>query len=194
MTPPSWPPWTGPGNSSSHPISPTAPSDLARRAYHDTLAAAILAAALRACPDAQDDDLIVDVIPGPGAASPRRSGSARPPSAASASSSTSSATTPKIPRRFWALVAAAQQPNDYEHTDVALTRLLRHVVQEEPHGSAAAAMAELRRARSAADADRALQQAADPPGPTSTAPRGTAPSPPWPPGSCAQAVPPRPTR
>ena len=62
------------------------------------------------------------------------------------------------PRRFWSLVADAQQPNDYEHTDIALTRLLRHVVQEAPHGSAAAALADLRKARSAADAAQALKR------------------------------------
>ncbi len=131
-------------------------ADLARCAYHDTLAAAILAAALRACPDAQDDDLIVDVIPGPGSGGP----------ATVWLSETSIGGLGIIeylirhyaedPRRFWSLVAGVQQPNEYEHTDVALSRLLRHVVQEAPHGSAAAAMAELRRARSAADADRAL--------------------------------------
>jgi len=131
-------------------------ADLAQRAYHDTLAAAILAAALRACPDAQDDDLVVDVLPADGSGGP----------------ATVWLTETSIgglgiveyliryyaddPRRFWTLVSAAQQPNEYEHTDVSLSRLLRHVVLEAPHGAAAAAMAELRRGRSAADADRAL--------------------------------------
>ena len=52
-------------------------ADLAHRTYRDTVAAALLAAALRACPDAQDRDLIADVVP-PAAqmarGRPRRSG------------------------------------------------------------------------------------------------------------------------
>lgn len=133
-------------------------ADLARRAYHDTLAAAILAGALRACPDAQDDDLAVDIIPGTGSGGP----------AVVWLSETSIGGLGIIeyligyyagdPRRFWSLVAASQQPNEYEHTDATLSRLLRHVVQQAPHGPAAAAMGELRKARSAVDADRALSR------------------------------------
>jgi ATP-dependent helicase Lhr and Lhr-like helicase len=133
-------------------------ADLARRAYHDTLAAAILAAALRACPDAQDDDLALDIIPGSGSGG----------SVVVWLSETSIGGLGIIeyliryyaadPRRFWSLVAAVQQPNEYEHTDAALSRLLLHVVKQAPHGSAAAAMGELRKARSAVDADRALSR------------------------------------
>jgi ATP-dependent helicase Lhr and Lhr-like helicase len=131
-------------------------ADLAGRAYHDTLAAAILAVALRACPDAQDDDLIVDVIP-------KGDSADRETIWLSETSIGGLGIIEHLiryyvedPRRFWTLVAGAQQPNEYEHTDRALSRLLRHVVQEAPQGSAAVAMAELRRAHSAADADRAL--------------------------------------
>jgi ATP-dependent helicase Lhr and Lhr-like helicase len=134
---------------------------LARRAYHHTAAAAVLAAALQACPDAQDGDLIVDVIPGPGTGG----------TATVWLSETSIGGLGVIehllryyandPRRFWALVADAQQPSDYEHSDVTLSRLLRHVVDEEPHGAVAAAMAELRGAPSAADGDRALSKLLD---------------------------------
>ena len=91
--------------------------DLAQRAYHDSLAAAILSAALRACPDAQDDDLTVDVIPSPAG------------SATVWLSETSIGGLGIIeyliryytedPRRFWSIVAGAQQPNEYEHTDMA---------------------------------------------------------------------------
>jgi hypothetical protein len=132
-------------------------AELARRAYRDTLAAAILAAALRACPDAQDDDLIVDVILGRG-----------PEDAATIWLSETAVGGLGIiehlaeyygedPRRFWDLVAAAQQPNEYEYTDMALRCLLQDIVHGHPHGAAATAMAGLRSAHSAADAERALQ-------------------------------------
>ena len=133
-------------------------ADLARRAYHDTLAAAILAAALRACPDARDDDLIVDVIPGTSAASPATVWLSETTIGGLGVIEYLIRYYAEDPRRFWTLVADAQQPNDYEHTDVALTRLLRHVAQEAPHGSAAAALADLRKARSAADAAQALRR------------------------------------
>ena len=60
------------------------------------------------------------------------------------------------PRRFWGLVDSALGPGDYEYTDAALTHLLGHVV-DVPAGQAAQAMARLRGAASARDADLALQ-------------------------------------
>ena len=45
--------------------TPQLTAGLAQRSYRDTVAAAILAAALRACPDARERDFIVDVIPDP---------------------------------------------------------------------------------------------------------------------------------
>ena len=134
-------------------------ADLARRAYHDTLAAAILAAALRACPDARDDDLIVDVISGTSAASPATVWLSETTIGGLGVIEYLIRYYAEDPRRFWTLVADAQQPNDYEHTDIALTRLLRHVVLEAPHGSAAAALADLRKARSAADAAQRTEAA-----------------------------------
>jgi hypothetical protein len=133
-------------------------ADLARRAYQDTFAAAILAAALRACPDARDDDLIVDVIPGATAGKPATIWLSETTIGGLGIIEYLYRHYAEDPRRFWTLVASAQRPNEYEHTDIALTRLLRHVVQEAPHGSAAAAMASLRKARSAAEGDSALRQ------------------------------------
>jgi hypothetical protein len=131
-------------------------ADLARRAYHESLAAAILSAALRACPDAQDDDLIVDVVWAVGPGGPATIWLSETSIGGLGIVEHLIRYYAEDPRRFWALVTGAQQPNEYEYTDVALTRLLRHVVRKAPQGSAAAAMAELRRARSAGDADRAL--------------------------------------
>ncbi len=111
---------------------------LARRAYAQTLAAAILAAALRACPDAQDQDLTVDVVPGPTDADP--------------ATIWLSETSPggfglveqlvqyyaRDPRRFWGLVETTLGPSDYEQVDAALTRLLQR--EGRPPRAAAAAL------------------------------------------------------
>lgn len=131
-------------------------ADLAQRAYRDTLAAAILAAALRACPHAQDGDLIIDVLHGNEPGDP----------AVVWLSETSVGGLGVIEhlvrhyaqdaRMFWGLVDSALAPSDYEYIDVTLTRLLRHVAAE-PGGDAALAMATLRTPRSAAEADQALQ-------------------------------------
>ncbi len=132
----------------------TRTADLAQRAYVDTIAAAILAAAQRACPDAQDRDLIIDVLPPePGAA------------ATIWLSETAIGGLGIIeqlvqyyaqdPRRFWGLVESALQPGDHEYVDVALTRLLTHLEQQ-PTGAAAHAIMNLRSARSARHADDAL--------------------------------------
>ncbi|RGA04256.1 DEAD/DEAH box helicase [Microbispora triticiradicis] len=131
--------------------------DWARRAYRDTFGAAVLAAALRACPDAQERDLIIDIVPG----------------ATQGSADTIWLTETSIgglgvvehlvrfyaaaPQRFWSLVSGALRPNEYEYIDATVTRLLRHVVTESPGGSAAAAIAAMRNSRSAAEADCALR-------------------------------------
>lgn len=131
---------------------------LARRAYHDTVAAAIHAAALRACPDAGETDLIVDVVPAPDGG------------AAIWLTETSLGGLGLIehlvsyyaedPRRFWGLVGSALGPNDYEYVDATLTRLLEHVTGE-PDGRAAHAMSRLRTAGSAQETRTALQDLRD---------------------------------
>jgi hypothetical protein len=133
-------------------------ADLARRTYHDTLASAILNATLRACPDAQDTDVIVDVVPGRSLDSPDTIWLSETSIGGLGIIESLVGFYGEDPRRFWSLVTAALQPNEYEYVDATLTRLLRHVVQEEPSGSAANAMARLRKARSAADSEQALEQ------------------------------------
>jgi ATP-dependent helicase Lhr and Lhr-like helicase len=129
---------------------------LARRAYSQTLAAAILAAALRAIPDAQDRDLTVDVVAGPIDTDP--------------TTIWLSETNPggfglveqlvqyyaRDPRRFWGLVQTTLGPSEYEQVDAALTRLLQHL-REAPMGDAATAIARLRAAPDVAGADDALR-------------------------------------
>ncbi len=132
-------------------------ADLAHRTYRDTIAAALLAAALRACPDAQDRDLIVDVDPP----------STETEHASIWLTETSGGGLGLIeqlarfytqdPRRFWGLVDSALGPGDYEYIDAALTNLLDHVVSA-PAGQAAQAMSRLRGTPSARDADLALQE------------------------------------
>ncbi|MGW1914961.1 protein DpdJ [Streptomyces sp. NPDC002076] len=132
----------------------TRTEDLAQRAYRDTMAAAILAAAQRACPDSQDGDLIVDVLPG-----------ANGEPSVLWLSETSIGGLGVIeslvrfygedPRRFWSLVTSALAPSDYEYVDATLTRLLRHLT-EEAGGDAAEAMRTLRGAPDAETAQAAL--------------------------------------
>jgi hypothetical protein len=133
-------------------------ASLARRAYHDTVAAAILAAALRACPDARELDFIIDVIPAPDGG------------AAIWLTETSLGGLGLIehlvgyyaedPRRFWGLVDSALGPNDYEYVDATLTRLLEHMTAE-PDGAASHAVSRLRFARSAQETDTALRDLRD---------------------------------
>ncbi|MGP3977851.1 protein DpdJ [Streptomyces sp. 8N114] len=134
----------------------SATADLARRAYRDTLAAAILEAVLRSCPDAQDGDLTIDVAAGTGSSdtiwiSETSEGGLGIVEALAYRYG-------EDPARFWSLVAAALRPNAYEYTDRRLTDLLRHVVDEEPGGELAQAMAQVRAAASAGEATTALGQ------------------------------------
>nr|WP_276516424.1 protein DpdJ [Streptomonospora nanhaiensis] len=134
---------------------------LAHRAYADTLAAAILDATLRACPDAQDTDIIVDVEKEHSPGTP----------ATIWLSETSIGGLGVIenlvrfysddPRRFWSLVRKSLQPNEYEYVDATLTRLLQHVVHDSPSGAAAKAVQRLRAAQSAEESDHALRQLRD---------------------------------
>jgi ATP-dependent helicase Lhr and Lhr-like helicase len=140
--------------------TPHLTAGFAQRSYRDTVAAAVLAAALRACPDATEQDLIVDVIPEP----VERDG------AAIWLTETSMGGLGLVeqlanyyaadPRRFWGLVDSALGPNDYEYVDATVTRLLEHVVTD-PHGSASHAMSRLRGAKSARDTNTALRALRD---------------------------------
>ncbi|SCF21006.1 Helicase conserved C-terminal domain-containing protein [Micromonospora haikouensis] len=130
---------------------------LAQRVYRDTVAAAILAAAQRACPDAQDRDLILDV---------------QEPSEPNGPADIWLSETAlgglgiieqlvtyyaQDPRRFWGLVDSALGPSDHEYIHDSLVQLLDHLVSE-PSSPAAEAMLALRQARSAHDAEQALHR------------------------------------
>ncbi|MCX5528924.1 protein DpdJ [Streptomyces bobili] len=130
---------------------------LARRAYLDTLAAALLEAVTRACPDARDQDLMLDVVPG--------AGSGADQIWISETSEGGLGVVEKLaetyghdPARFWSLVGAALRPNSFEQTDARLTSLLRHVVEAEPNGELAQAMSEMRSAASAQTSQDALNR------------------------------------
>ncbi|KAB2588178.1 DEAD/DEAH box helicase [Streptomyces arboris] len=130
-------------------------TDLACRAYRDTLAAAILEAVLRSCPDAQDGDVTIDVEAGNDGVdtiwiSETSEGGLGIVEALAYRYG-------EDPARFWTLVATALRPNAYEYTDRRLTDLLRHVAEDEPGGELAQAMARVRAAQSAGQASEALK-------------------------------------
>jgi ATP-dependent helicase Lhr and Lhr-like helicase len=131
-------------------------ADLAQKTYRDTLAAAVLAAALRACPDAQDSDLIVDVVPPEAASEPATIWLTETSAGGLGLIEQLVRFYSQDPRRFWGLVDSALGPSDYEYINATVTRLLEHVVAA-PADQAAQAMARLRNAGSAREADRALQ-------------------------------------
>ena len=135
-------------------------ADLAQRSYRDTVAAAVLAAALRACPDARELDFVVDVIPesgdGDGAAIWLTETSLGGLGLIEQLASYYAAD----PRRFWGLVDSALGPNDYEYVDATLTLFLEHMIAE-PHGAASQAMSRLRAAKSARETDAALRALRD---------------------------------
>ncbi|OEU95745.1 protein DpdJ [Streptomyces oceani] len=129
--------------------------ELAQRTYRDTVAAAILAAAQRACPDAQDGDLIVDVVPGVASGEPAVVWLSETSIGGLGVVESLARFYAADPRRFWALVTSAFAPSDYEYVDATLTRLLRHLA-DEPQGDAADAMRALRAADDAESAQEAL--------------------------------------
>lgn len=128
---------------------------LARRAYRDTFASAALEAVLRMCPDAQDGDLTIDIVPGQGGA-PDKVWITETSIGGLGLVEALAGRYSEDPQRFWNLMGAALRPNAFEHTDHRLTRLLQHVVDDEPDGDLARAMADLRRAKGSATATKAL--------------------------------------
>ncbi|MFF2818996.1 protein DpdJ [Kitasatospora cineracea] len=131
-------------------------AELARRAYRDTFAAAALDAVLRICPDAQDGDLTVDVMAGNSGA-PETVWITETGIGGLGLIEAVGNKYDDDSHRFWKLLDASLRPNAFEHTDHRLTRLVRHVVDEEPGGPIAQAMADLRSAKAAGAAATALE-------------------------------------
>jgi ATP-dependent helicase Lhr and Lhr-like helicase len=136
--------------------APQRTSALAQRAYRDTVAAALLAAALRACPDSQDRDLIVDVLPPEDGNDSSRIWLTETSTGGLGLIDQLARYYEEDPRRFWGLVDSALGPNDFEYVDATLTRLLRHVTTD-PQADAGKTMKRFRSAASVADADQALR-------------------------------------
>lgn len=136
----------------SQPDPGTATWPLAERAYVDTLAAAIRETVTRIVPDAQDSDLITDVI-------------ATSTGYRIVLSETSNGGLGLIEqlrahytrdfRRFWNLVEHALGPSDYEAVDRSL-RLLLQDAANQPDGAIAHALSAFRAAGDTQTADRAL--------------------------------------
>lgn len=128
---------------------------LAQRTYRDTMAAAILAAAQRACPNAQDGDLIVDTLPGDEADSLTEVWLSETSVGGLGIVEQLVEFYSKNPRQFWGLVTSSLAPSEYEYVDATLTRFLRHLT-DEPNGTTAGAMATLRAGGPAKEAEDAL--------------------------------------
>lgn len=135
----------------------TRTSDLARRAYFDTVAAAVLDAALRACRNAGEQDLVVDVIPGPTEDLPATIWLTETGIGGIGLVERLAEFYVADPTRFWSLVSGALRPGEFEITDAALTNLVLNL-RDEPSGPAARAIDKLRKASSAHDNELALRE------------------------------------
>jgi superfamily II DNA or RNA helicase len=132
-----------------------ASTELVQKTYRDTIAGAIRAATQRACPDAQDTDLIIDVLP------PEANGTTTMWLTETALGGLGIIT--KFvhyyaidPPAFWHLVDGVLGDSDHEYVRDTVNRLLIHII-EHPQSVAAQAMKRLRSPRSATEADAALR-------------------------------------
>lgn len=130
--------------------------DLAQKTYRDTIAAAIRAAAQRACPDAQDTDLIVDIV------DPDGTRNATVWLTETALGGLGILTKfvdyyATDPRGFWHLVDGVLDDSEHEYVRDTVNRLLSHIV-DNPQSVAAQAVTRLRSPESAGDADAALKE------------------------------------
>lgn len=132
-------------------------SSLARRAYFDTVAAAVFDAALRACRNAGEQDLVVDVIPGPTEDHPATIWLTETGIGGIGVIEGLAEFYAADPTRFWSLVAGALRPGEFEITDAALTNLVQNL-RDDPGGPIAQAMTKLRNAGSANESDLALRE------------------------------------
>ncbi|MCH6470688.1 protein DpdJ [Sinomonas terrae] len=128
--------------------------NLAERTYLDTLAAAVRNAALRAVPDAQDADLVVDVV--------RMDGQARIFLTETSNGGLGLLEQLRTSytrdfRRFWDRVTNSIGRSDYEEVDRSVRRLLDEAVAQ-PDGHVATALSDIRAASGARAADHALAE------------------------------------
>ncbi len=129
---------------------------LAQRTYRDTIAAAIRAAAQRCSPDAQDSDLIVDVLEpnGVSSASVWLTETALGGLGILTKFVDDYATEPS---RFWDLVDGVLDDSENEYVRDTVNRVLGHII-DYPQSTAAEAVTRLRTPASAAATDAALHE------------------------------------
>lgn len=131
-------------------------ASMAQRAHRDTLAAGVLAAVLRACPDSQENDLILDIVPADRPGDPATLWLSETAIGGLGIIERLMRYYAEDPRRFWGLVENVLGASDFEYVDGTITRLLRNVISS-PEGPAARAIGRLRNPASASAASEALQ-------------------------------------
>ncbi|MEU4517446.1 protein DpdJ [Amycolatopsis sp. NPDC024027] len=129
---------------------------LARRAYLDTVASAILGAAFRACRDAAEQDLVVDIVPGLDENAGATVWLTETGVGGVGVVERLAEFYAKDPGRFWSMVSGMLRPGEFENTDAALTHLVEHVTSD-PRSTATRAVADMRAAKSAYDSEKALR-------------------------------------
>ncbi|MCG8917388.1 DEAD/DEAH box helicase [Actinokineospora sp. PR83] len=128
---------------------------LARRAYFDTVAAAVLDTAFRVCGNANEQDLIVDVVPGQNDESPATVWMTETGIGGTGLVERLAEVYAQDPVRFWAQVTTSLRPNEFESTDTTLSALVENL-SEQPNGDVARAVEAMRTARSAHETEKAL--------------------------------------
>jgi ATP-dependent Lhr-like helicase len=136
----------------SQPDPAAATWPLAERAYVDTLAAAVRETVTRIVPDAQDSDLITDVI---ATSTGHRILLTETSNGGLGLIEQLRTSYTRDFRRFWNLVEHALGPSDYEAIDRSL-RLLLHDAATQPDGAIAQALSAFRSANDTHTADQAL--------------------------------------
>lgn len=129
---------------------------LAQKTYRDTVAAAIRAAAQRACPDAQDTDLIIDVID-PDGIEPATVWLTETALGGLGIVTKFVEYYSSEPSAFWHLVDNVLGDSEHEYVRDTVNRILTHIF-DKPESVAAAAVNRLRSPVSAGDSDAALRE------------------------------------
>lgn len=133
--------------------------DLVRRCFADTLGAAVLAAARRLLPDAQDSDLMIDIELDP---ADNEAAQHRVRITLSETAIGGLGLIEQLqqryaadPRRFWDRVRRAAGPTEHEELDRSLTRVLANLT-DNPQGPLAQAIVDFRGATDVTAMDQAL--------------------------------------